>query len=97
MKSTVYVTLLVGFLALIPAIAAADSTVPEVTITSPEEGFTVTDDAVVVEVAFAAPQDATVSQVDLVVDGVIVDTRVIEPPETSGAVSFEWPARAHRQ
>jgi hypothetical protein len=82
-------------LALIPAIAAADSVTPEVAITSPEEGFTVASETVPVEVSYAAAGEAAVKQVDLVVDGLIVDTRVIAPPEASGTAAFTWIARKY--
>ncbi len=95
MKRTLCIALALGFLALIPALAAADDTAPQVSITSPEEGYTVASETVAVEVSYAAAADAAVEQVDLVVDGLIVDTRVIEPPEASGAVSFTWVVRKY--
>jgi len=79
-------------LAPIPALAAASDS-PTVTITAPERGITIATRVVAVEAAFTAPRDTTVELIELVIDGVTVDARKIDPPAAEGTVSFTWLAR----
>jgi LysM repeat protein len=78
-----------------PAIAlgAASDSAPGVTITAPEEGLTIATRVVTVEAAFTAPEGALIKLAELVIDGVTVDARKLDPPAESGTVSFTWLAR----
>ncbi len=94
MKGTLRLALAVCLIA-IPALAAASETAPKVAITSPKEGLTLASQTVTVEATFAAQEDAVVEAVELVIDGLTVDTRAIDPPQAGETVSFVWAARGY--
>ena len=95
MKGSLRLVLIVVCLSFIPALAAASATAPEVAITSPEEGLTLASQVVVVEAAYSAPEEAVIKLVELVIDGVTVDARELDPGEARGRVSFTWVAREY--
>jgi len=79
-------------LALIPALATADTAAPTVAITSPEPGLTVTISSVAVEASYQASGNRSIKQVELLVDGIVVQAKLLDPPQASGAASFTWAA-----
>jgi LysM repeat protein len=94
-KGTLKLALAVLSLALIPTLAAAATQAPEVAITSPEEGLTVTTANVRLQAGFAAAGDAGVKALEFLVDDVSVDLRELDPAQASGSVSFLWLARGY--
>jgi LysM repeat protein len=91
------VVLILMLMSLIPALAAADSAAPTISITWPQEGLTIASETIEVRVAYEAASDSAVAQVSLVVDGRMVDAREIDPPEASGTVSFVWAAGKYEE
>ena len=91
MKGTLCFTLIAVCLLAIPAFAA--NPIPKVTIVSPEEGLTIASQVVAVEASYAAAGKAVIEQVDLAIDGVTVDARVLDPATAKGRASFTWVAR----
>jgi len=77
---------------LLPVLAAAQSPVPSVTITSPEPGLTIAADSVAIGAAYAAPDESVVQQVELLIDGNVIEAYTVDPPQASGSVSFIWGA-----
>jgi len=79
---------------LLPALAAADTSAPTpaVTITSPEPGITIAADSVAIVASYSAPDGSVVQQVELLIDGNIVEALTIDPPQASGMASFIWGA-----
>ncbi len=86
---------LVVCLIIIPALAAASETAPEVAITSPEEGLTIAPGTVTIEASYTAQGDAAIEAVELVIDGMTVDTRAIDPAQCEGVTTFVWAARGY--
>ncbi len=95
MKGTLRLVLIAVCLAFIPALAAASNAAPAVAITSPEAGLTIASQVVVVEAAYSAPGEAVIRLVELVIDGVTVEARELDPGEATGSVSFTWVAREY--
>ena len=95
MKGTLRLVLIAVCLAFIPALAAASNAAPAVAITSPEAGLTIASQVVVVEAAYSAPEEAVIRLVELVIDGVTVEARELDPGEAKGSVSFTWVAREY--
>jgi len=94
-KGTLRFVLIAICLAFIPALAAASNAAPAVAITSPEAGLTIASQVIVVEAAYSAPGEAVIRLVELVIDGVTVEARELDPGETAGSVSFTWVAREY--
>jgi nucleoid-associated protein YgaU len=94
-KRTLSVVLTTFFLALLSTIAIADVPAPAITIASPQEGVTLASDSVTVTGEFAAGDEALVEQVELLIDGTMVQARELDPAEAGGAVTFVWAARRH--
>ncbi len=90
MKGTLRFALVVISLVAIPALAAAESAAPTVAITWPQEGLTIASERIEVTATYEAAGEAAVAAVSLVVDGMIVASREIEPPEAGGSASFVW-------
>lgn len=86
--------LLIVIALLLPALAAADTSVPTptVAITSPEPGITIAADSVAIEATYTAPDESMMQQVELLIDGNIIEALTIDPPKASGAASFIWGA-----
>jgi len=94
-KGTLRFVLIAVCLAFIPALAAASNAAPAVAITSPEAGLTIASQVIVVEAAYSAPGEAVIRLVELVIDGVTVEARELDPGETAGSVSFTYVAREY--
>jgi LysM repeat protein len=77
---------------LLPVLAAAQSPFPSVTITSPEPGLTIAADSVAIGATYAAPDESVVQQVELLIDGNVIEAYTVGPPQASGSVSFIWGA-----
>jgi len=77
---------------LIAVAAAADAPAPTIAITTPEPGITIAADSVSIEATYSAPEESAILQVDLFIDEVVVETRLIDPPQASGSISFIWGA-----
>ena len=88
--------LMLTVLLLIPALAAAENPAPTVAITSPEQGVTIASVSVPVTIAYAAPDEASITVVELIVGGAVVARRQLDPPEASGECVLTWPASRYR-
>ena len=88
--------LMLTLLLLIPALAAAENPAPTVAITSPEQGVTIASVSVPVTATYAAPEEASITVVELIVGGGVVARRQIDPPEASGECVLTWPASRYR-
>ncbi len=91
MKATLCLAIIAVCLLTLPAFAANPT--PKISIISPEAGLTIATQMVAVEVSYAAAGKALVEQVELAIDGVIVDARVLDPAKAKGRASFTWIAR----
>ena len=93
MTRAAHLVLAWAVLVSLPALAVAATTpATTVTILSPEPGFTVTSDLVEVRASFAAAKGEAVARVELLVDGVVVHTSDLDPPQSAGSASFTWAA-----
>ena len=88
--------LMLTVLLLIPALAAAENPAPTVAITSPEQGVTIASVSVPVTIAYAAPDEASITVVELIVGGAVVARRQLDPPQASGECVLTWPASRYR-
>ncbi len=94
MKRVVVALLLLVVLVVSPAVAA-EKAAPTVSITSPEPGLTVATDNVSVTAVYSAPEGAGVKLVELLVDGVVVQSASYDPAESSGLVTLTWEASGY--
>lgn len=95
MRTAARLMILLTTLVLLPALAVADSSSPSVAISSPQPGLTIATDSVPVSAAFTASEGADITQVELLVDGIVVEVRDLDPPQASGSISFTWSASAY--
>jgi len=93
-KRVVVALLLLVVLVVSPAVAA-EKAVPTVSITSPEPGLTVATDNVSVTAVYSAPEGAGVKLVELLVDGIVVQSASYDPAESSGLVTLNWEASGY--
>ncbi len=81
-------------LGLTPVLAAAKAA-PTVSITSPEPGVTFATDRVDVTAVYAAPDNSAISKVELLVDGVLLQSSTLDPAESSGTLTLTWEAAGY--
>jgi len=90
----VFVLSLLVLLVVCPAFAA-DKAAPTVSITSPEPGITIASDTVEVTAVYSAPPGAAAKLVELVVDGLVVESAALDPAESSGLLTLTWQASGY--
>lgn len=95
MRRTGIALLLLLGLGITPVLAAATKAAPTVVITSPAPGVTFATDQVEVTAVFTAPAGAAISQVELLVDGTVVQTAALDPAEESGEITLTWEASGY--
>ncbi len=79
----------------ITPVLAADKAAPTVGISSPSPGYTFATDEVEVTATFSAAAGRAIAQVDLLVDGTVVQTATLDPAEESGRLTLLWEASGY--
>lgn len=95
MKISLRLGIVLAALFLASALCGAEGEPGTVAITAPAEGLTISSESVEIEASYAASGDAVVQLVELLVDGVKLDARPIEPSQAKGTVSFTWAPRGY--